>query len=89
MTSKLTISEHARGQAARRGVREATMLEVANSPEQRQMIRLGREVRQSRITDEASGKLYVVRVVVDTAPEGDTVVTAYRTSKIEKYWSQP
>ena len=87
MTTKLTVSEHARGQAARRGVSEATILAVAGAPEQRQTIREGREVRQSRITDETSGKLYVVRVIVDTAAEGDTVVTAYRSSKIDKYWS--
>ena len=55
--------------------------------DQRQAIRPGREVRQSRITDEASGRLYLLRVVVDTASEGDTVVTACRTSKIDKYWN--
>jgi hypothetical protein len=71
----------------RRGVSEATVFEVAGSPEQLQAIRPGREVRQSRIADEASGKLYVVRVIVDTAAEGDTVVTVYRSSKIDKYWS--
>lgn len=87
MTTKLTLSRHARLQAARRGVNEATMIEVAGSPDQRQAIRPGREVRQSRITDEASGRLYLLRVVVDTASEGDTVVTACRTSKIDKYWN--
>jgi hypothetical protein len=25
--------------------------------------------------------------VVDSGPEADTVVTVYRTSKIDKYWS--
>lgn len=44
-------------------------------------------MRQSRITDEASGKIYLIRVVVDTAMEGDSVVTVYRTSKVDKYWS--
>jgi hypothetical protein len=28
----------------------------------------------------------LVRVFVDLAPEGETVVTVYRTSRIEKYW---
>ncbi len=87
MTDKLALSEHARVQAARRGVSDATALEVARSPEQRQAVRQGREVRQSRIADAASGKLYLVRVVVDSSPEGESVVTVYRTSKIDKYWS--
>lgn len=88
MTDKLTLSEHAREQAARRGVNETTVLEVADAPEQRQPIRQGREVRQSRVTDAASGKVYLVRVIVDTATEGDSVVTVYRTSKVDKYWSK-
>lgn len=88
MKDTLTLSEHARAQAARRGVSESTVLEVAGSPEQRQPIRPGRELRQSRITDTGSGKLYVLRVIVDTATEGDSVVTVYRTSKIDKYWSK-
>jgi hypothetical protein len=34
----------------------------------------------------ASGKLQLIRIVVDSGKEGDTVVTVYRTSKIGKYW---
>ena len=41
--AEMLSSEHAREQAARRGVSEARMLEVASSPEQRQVIRPGRE----------------------------------------------
>jgi len=32
------------------------------------------------------GKLHLIRVVVDLAEDGDTVVTVYRTSKVRKYW---
>jgi len=28
-------------------------------------------------------------VFVDTGPGGETVVTAYRSSKIDKYWRTP
>ena len=34
----------------------------------------------------ASGKLQLIRVVIDRGPDGDTVVTVYRTSKLRKYW---
>jgi len=49
-------------------------------------VRPEREIRQSRVTDLASGKLQLIRVVVDRGKDGDTVVTVYRTSKVRKYW---
>jgi hypothetical protein len=76
-------------QAARRGLNEDVLLGVARFPEQRLAVRPGREVRQSRIGVPEGGTLYLVRVVVDSGQDGDTVVTAYRTSKIDKYWSNP
>jgi hypothetical protein len=54
--------------------------------EQRVAVRPEREIRQSRITDPASGKLQLIRVVLDSGKDGDTVVTVYRTSKVRKYW---
>jgi hypothetical protein len=86
---QIVLSEHARTQAARRGLSEEAVLGVARSPEQRLAVRPGREVRQSRIAAPAGSTLYLVRVVVDSGPEADTVVTVYRTSKIDKYWSSP
>jgi hypothetical protein len=82
----IALSQHAHAQAARRGVSEETVLAVARAPEQRLSVRLGREVRQSRVEMPTGGTLYLVRVVVDTGPRDETVVTVYRTSKIDKYW---
>lgn len=87
MSGEITISEHASEQSSRRGLSDSTVLEVARAPEQRVVVRPGREIRQSRITMPAEGKLYLVRVVVDIGPQTQTVVTAYRTSRIDKYWS--
>jgi hypothetical protein len=56
------------------------------APEQAIGVRTGREVRQSRVAFPPEGKTYLVRVVVDLGPDALRVVTAYRTSKIEKYW---
>jgi hypothetical protein len=83
------MSDHASAEARRRGVSEATALSVASVPEQRFTVRSGREIRQSRVADAARGKLYLVRVVVDSDEHGDTIVTVYRTSKIGKYWRAP
>jgi hypothetical protein len=87
LDSRITLSEHAREQASRRGLSESMVLEVARAPEQRIGIRPGREVRQSRIALPAGGKLYLVRVVVDGGSGVETVVTVYRTGRINKYWS--
>jgi len=87
--TKITISDHARWQASRRGLDEAVVLEIARTPEQVIPVRPGREIRQSRRTLPPHGKEYVIRVVVDTGPHRVTVVTVYRSSKIEKYWRTP
>lgn len=77
------LTTHAREQVVRRGLDEQEVLSVAANPEQRFALREGREVRQSR---RAEGPVtYLLRVIVDG---GDTIVTAYRTSKIDKYWRQ-
>jgi len=83
----IRVSAHARLQAARRGIAERILLEVARAPEQVVALRAGREVRQARRDDAGTGRSYLIRVVVDTGGESDVVITVYRTSKIEKYWS--
>ena len=88
MGQRIVLSDHAIAEARRRGIGEDTIVEVASSPEQQLQVRPGREVRQSRVPDQASGKLQLVRVFVDLADGGETVVTAYRTSKLRKYWRE-
>lgn len=82
----LKLSDHVRRQAARRGIDEATVRAVAETPEQVVPVRPGREVRQSRIPFAPAGDVFLVRVFVDIAIGSETAVTVYRTSKIAKYW---
>ena len=79
-----SISPHAAFEMERRGVDEAVVRHVLAAPEQRESVRLGRDVLQSRI--EVDKRTYLVRVVVDVDRRPAEVVTAYRTSKIGKYW---
>ena len=79
-----TITPHAAFEMHHRGIDETTVRQVLNHPEQREMVRPGREVLQSRL--ELEGRNYLVRVFVDIDRVPLEVVTAYRTSKIEKYW---
>lgn len=86
MAKRIIFTDHARAEAGRRGISEATVLDVVTAPEQRLAVRPEREVRQSRVIDPASGKLHLIRVVVDAGKDADAIVTVYRTSRIRKYW---
>ena len=51
-------------------------------------LRTDREVRQSRTRLGDDPMEYLVRVIVDRLPDEIRIITAYRTSKIGKYWEQ-
>jgi hypothetical protein len=78
------LTPHAASEMRRRGISETVVAEVLRGPEQRAPIRAGRDVLQSRRAFQ--GKLYLVRVFVDTDRTPVEVVTVYRTSKMDKYW---
>jgi hypothetical protein len=78
------LTPHATSELRRRGLDEAMVRQVLADPEQRIVVRPGREVVHSRI--EPAGRRYLVRVFVDVDRSPAEVVTAYRTSKIDKYW---
>jgi hypothetical protein len=78
------ITDRAAIEINRRGLTAKTVAEILESPEQRFDVRQGRVVLQSRI--EESGLEYLVRVFVDIDRNPAEVVTAYRTSKVLKYW---
>ena len=60
----------------RRGLTEATVRAVIESPEQEMQVRPGRMVLQSRIEMGAPAKTYVVRVFLDVDRKPAQVVTA-------------
>jgi hypothetical protein len=59
-----------------------------NGPEQRLLdeTRPERSIYQSRFRFE-DGRMYLLRVTVAELEQPPVIVTAYRTSKVEKYWS--
>ncbi len=73
-------------EARRRGLSEEIVRHVTESPEQREELRPGRIVLQSRVSMGRNGKMYLLRVVADIDRDPAEIVTAYRTSKIDKYW---
>jgi hypothetical protein len=47
---------------------------------------LGRWIYQSQVRF-GDGRIYLLRVVVAEEEQPPVIITVYRTSKIEKYWS--
>jgi hypothetical protein len=81
------ISEHARLQMAWRGLPEEVVEDVLRRPEQSVAVRPGRVVQQRRYRTGKYGQ-YLVRVFVDVDRKPPEVVTAYRTSRVSKYWKE-
>lgn len=84
------LSRHAEWEAARRQLPLALIEGVLSSPGQRVAddAGTGNWVYQSQLRFE-DGKIYLLRVVVAEEHIPPVVVTVYKTSKIEKYWSLP
>ena len=82
------LSGHAEWEMNRRSIPLGLVQAVMDHPEQRLVDETskGRWIYQSRFQLE-DGKMYLLRVVVDEDDQPAAIITAYRTSKIEKYWS--
>jgi len=85
---KFLIKDHACFQMERRQISEDQVRQVLTAPQQIIEKEGGRYIYQSRLHSLESGKERLFRVVVDTRLEPVEVVTAYRMSKIAKYWRQ-
>lgn len=80
------FTPHAEFEMIRRGLDEVIIRQVLAKPEQSLEVLKGRLVLQSRILMGEPAREYLVRVVVDVDRQPAEVVTAYRTSKVSKYW---
>jgi len=84
------ITNHASFEMKRRGISPKQVQNVLKNPGQRLTIRKGRDVLQSQVSERGRRFLIrvFVRVFVDVDQSPAEVVTAYRTSKIDKYWRE-
>ncbi len=78
------MTRHAREEVERRGIPPDWLQRVLSDPEQVVEAFGGRRALQSRF--EAEGRTYLLRVIVEDRGGMTRVVTAYRTSKVKKYW---
>ena len=72
----------------RRGISLDLLEQVLQNPQQIVPETPGKKAYQS-IIDFGAGKKFLVRVIVADENDPPIVVTAYRTSKIHKYWRMP
>lgn len=79
------FSNHALQELQRRGLQRNMVESVLNNPQQILEEKEGRKAYQSQV-DFGVGKIYLVRVIVADNIDPAVVITAYRTSKITKYW---
>jgi len=82
------FSEHALSQMRRRGISEAHVYSVLGQPEEVLPVREGRVIVQGFVASSDPARHYLLRVIVDVDQEQPVVVTAYKTSKLEKYRSR-
>ncbi|MBM3774036.1 MAG: DUF4258 domain-containing protein [Acidobacteria bacterium] len=79
------LSAHAQVQLQRRRIPLELLNTVLRRPEQILRFGPGSAIYQSRL-DFGHGKIYLLRALVAEDRNPPLVITAYRTSKIEKYW---
>ena len=85
---RIVISEHARFEMERRQISEDSAMDVAERPQQLIGAGEGRYVYQSRYFDAVEGKEMLLRLVVERREADFYLITAYKTSKLEKYWRE-
>lgn len=81
------LTRHAEEECVRRRIPIEAVAEVMENPQQVVSGYGGRKVLQSRV--DFGGREQLLRVVVDDLNIPAVVLTVYRTSKIDKYWSAP
>ena len=82
--SHYEFSDHARYELGRRGIDLEMVRQVLADSQQTFEVRTGRIAAQSKVR--RAGGTYLLRVFVDTDRPKQVIVTAYLTSKVEKYW---
>ncbi len=85
MAKRIRFAAYAEEQIRERGLSEEAVTRAIQEPEQVvEGERASRKIAQKRLRE--AGKEYLLRVVYEEDGEEITVGTAYRTSKVSKYW---
>lgn len=83
---EIILSEHALFEAKRRNIEAERIYSLFKTPHQRLSSRKGRVIVQSKYHDSIMDKEMLLRVIGSEIAGRFHVITAYKTSKIGKYW---
>ena len=81
------LSNHAQEEIERRKIPRPLLEATLEKPGQIVPERGALKAYQSKC--DIGGKIFLLRVIVDDSVDPAVVVTAYRTTKVEKYWGNP
>ena len=84
---RYTLSSHVRQEIERRRIPLTLLEAVLEKPDQVVPSRGAAKAYQSKCV--IGDKMFLLRVIVDDSVDPAVVVTAYRTTKIQKYWGKP
>jgi hypothetical protein len=79
------LTNHVKEEMVRRSISWTLLEEVLNNPQQIVIEKGNLKAYQSIVSFE-DGRTFLLRAIVDDTITPAVVVTAYRTSKIGKYW---
>lgn len=85
---KYTFSSRALEELERRNIPMSLVEAVMENPQQVVVGQRQRMIYQSQVYFD-TGKLYLLRLFIDSNLDPPVVVTIYKTSKIQKYWRNP
>ncbi len=81
------LSRHAQKEIERRKIPLPLLEATLASPGQ--IVSERGRLKAYQSTCDIGGKMFLLRAIVDDSVDPAVVVTAYRTTRIEKYWGKP
>ena len=85
---KVVFSEHAVFEMKRRGIEKESVKEVVERPQQEIPSRNNKIILQSKYLNSQQNKEMLLRVIGRKTGGEFFIITAYKTSRIEKYWQK-
>lgn len=83
----LVITSHAHFEMKRRRISKTDVIDTVKNSDQVVEGKQRRVIYQKKYLDTSKNKWYLLRVIAEISGSEIKVITAYKTSKIDKYWS--
>ena len=85
---EVILSGHAVFEAKRRDIDEELIRSMVMKPQQKISSKKGRVIIQGKYHDQFEDKEMLLRIIGKETLDKFEVITAYKTSKIKKYWME-